>query len=87
MKTIRRSTAIHVIVFLCLLSYTMAGCPPGMFGEEGSCKICPYDYYCPGDTLEPLQCPPGFTSYDGESECRRSNEEEYEHRLTRKLFA
>eukprot|EP00345_Euplotes_harpa_P018512 CAMPEP_0168337220 /NCGR_PEP_ID=MMETSP0213-20121227/12034_1 /TAXON_ID=151035 /ORGANISM="Euplotes harpa, Strain FSP1.4" /LENGTH=195 /DNA_ID=CAMNT_0008342615 /DNA_START=295 /DNA_END=882 /DNA_ORIENTATION=+ len=86
MKALKNIAAIAAIVIVCVFRYAAAGCRPGTYGSEGDCKICPYNYYCPGDTAQPLQCPPGFTSFDGEAKCVEMNEDELEYRLTRRLF-
>lgn len=87
MKIIQKLTATAVLLSAWLIQYVKAGCPPGMYGELGKCEMCPEEYFCPGDTLEPLQCPPGFSSTTGEWECHKNTEEYYASKLNRNLFS
>lgn len=87
MKALEKITALLVIVVTYVLQYVMADCPPGTYGSGENCKICPPNYYCPGNTAQPFQCPPGYTSYDGEANCYEMTHSELEYRLNRNLFS
>lgn len=87
MKAFEKIAVMAAILLSLVIKYVKAGCIPGTYGTEGDCRICPKNYYCPGDTTQPFQCPPGFASFDGETECFELTEEDMDYRLTRKLFA
>jgi len=86
MKAFEKITVLAMICISFLLHHVKAACGPGTYGTKGDCRICPPNYYCPGKTTQPFQCPPGFTSYDGEAECMEISEEELNYRLNRRLF-
>ena len=68
MKAFEKIAVMYAILITFILHYVNAGCNPGTYGKNEACKICPAHYYCPGNTTEPFQCPPGYTSFDGEAE-------------------
>ena len=86
MKAFEKIAVLAAIITALWVRLAKAGCGPGTYGTDGKCKICPPNYFCPGNTTEPFQCPPGFMAYDGETECIEMSEEELEYRLSRKLF-
>lgn len=48
------------IVFLLFIHVTVAiiSCPAGTYVSNlGNCVTCPIGYYCPNQTIQPLQCP------------------------------
>ena len=87
MRAFEKITALLVIIVTYVLQYVKADCPPGTYGNDGNCKICPPNYYCPGNTAQPFQCPPGYTSFDGEASCYEMTHSELEYRLNRNLFS
>jgi hypothetical protein len=86
MKTFERIAVISAVMLTLILEYAKAGCSPGFYGKDDNCKICPRNYYCPGDTTEPFQCPPGFVSFDGEDKCLEMTQDEIDFRAQRELF-
>lgn len=87
MRAFEKITALLVIIVTYVLQYVKADCPSGTYGNDGNCKICPPNYYCPGNTAQPFQCPPGYTSFDGEASCYEMTHSELEYRLNRNLFS
>lgn len=86
MKVFEMVAIIYAISFMSLLKWAKAQCKPGFYNDHGECALCPREYYCPGDTDQPLQCPPGYTAFDGEAECMEMTDEELEYRLMRSLI-
>lgn len=87
MKTFERIAVLSAVMFALIMECVKAGCSPGFYGKGSDCKICPRNYYCPGDTTEPFQCPQGFTSFDGEARCMEMLQEEIHFRAQRELFS